>query len=100
MILFAQFYHHLSIKMQQKDIKSISYGNYKHQVGRFKRRTRGLQTPHAGIAISARGVFNASVLNRIMIPFQSMQVSHHDAHGKLSWQRCRQAYRRCLRGRG
>ena len=58
MILFAQFYHHLSIKMQQKDIKSISYGNYKHQVGRFKRRTRGLQTPHAEMTNAARGDCN------------------------------------------
>ena len=58
MILFAQFYHHLSIKMQQKDIKSISFGNYKHQVGRFKRRTRGLQTPHAEMTNAARGDCN------------------------------------------
>ena len=58
MILFAQFYHHLSIKMQQKDIKSISYGNYKHQVGRFKCRTRGLQTPHAEMTNAARGDCN------------------------------------------
>ena len=48
MILFAHFRHYLSIKMQRKDMKSISFGNYKNQVVRF-------QTPHAGIANAARG---------------------------------------------